>query len=190
MEHKDIVLTSRTRLNDLLTGIAGGLEIFEGVSFIGPAVKIINAIVKIVLDMQKVNYSCGRLAWRASTLLLDLANRMKGRWSQASRSLVRNVQTYQRVLTGIRDMLLQASQRSWASRLVSKVSLKRELKHYDALLDHKFQRFQVAETIEMHYTLDMMHSQKSTTSLTPEFSAILTDRLTDWLQFSTRITDP
>ncbi|KAJ7100388.1 hypothetical protein C8R44DRAFT_747442 [Mycena epipterygia] len=167
---RDIVLTSRARLNDLLSTVAGSLKVFEGVSIIGPAVKIINAIVRLVLVGQGIwrrsNMGVGG-AWRASTLLLDLAKRMDGRWSQASRGLVQNVQHYQRVLTGIRDMITEASRRSWASRLLRNSSMKREMKHYNALLDHEFQRFQIAETVEMHYTLDLMHGQQSTTSLTP-----------------------
>ncbi|KAJ7476540.1 hypothetical protein FB451DRAFT_1460638 [Mycena latifolia] len=162
----DIVLSSRSRLNELLTGIAGSLKVFEDVSIVGPAVKIVTAIVRLVLDMEKVKFACGRLAWRASTLLLDLARRMDGRWSGAPKELAQNIRNYQKILTGIRDMILEVSRRSWASRLLSNSTFKREMKHYNALLDHEFQRFQIGETVEIHYTLGMLRAQQSTTSLT------------------------
>jgi hypothetical protein len=46
---KDIVLSSRTQLNDLLTTITGSLKVFENAPFIGSAVKIVFIIVELVL---------------------------------------------------------------------------------------------------------------------------------------------
>ncbi|KAJ7359608.1 hypothetical protein DFH08DRAFT_801389 [Mycena albidolilacea] len=54
-------------------------------------------------------------------------------------------------------------------RPTSHSTFKRQMKHYNMLLDHGFQRFQVhniiGETVEIHYTMDMMHAQLSTMSL-------------------------
>lgn len=62
------------------------------------AATVLLAILQLVQDIERNKDDCLRLARRAANVLLDLSQRMNGRWDSAPTALVNNILQFERSL--------------------------------------------------------------------------------------------
>ncbi|TFY77092.1 hypothetical protein EWM64_g6919 [Hericium alpestre] len=120
------------------------------------AASIVLTILETVRDVKSNQQDCSRLSRRAARLLVDLANRMEGKWETAPKALIENVREFERTLVCIRDFMKDMAHANWVNRILSKSSIEAALDDFNYALEESARAFQIASLIEIHHAGELV----------------------------------
>ncbi|TFY73312.1 hypothetical protein EWM64_g10700 [Hericium alpestre] len=125
------------------------------------AASIVLTILETIRDVKSNQQDCSRLSRRAARLLVDLANRMEGKWETAPKALIENVRELERTLVCICDFMKDMAQTKWVNRILSKSSIEAALDDFNYVLEESARAFQIASLIEIHHAVGSLQAGSS-----------------------------
>ncbi|KAA1467028.1 hypothetical protein DENSPDRAFT_868817 [Dentipellis sp. KUC8613] len=150
------------------------------------AASIVLTILQTVQEVKSSQQDCQRLARRTARLLIELGRRMDGRWENAPKALLQNVNEFQTTLVCIQQFMQDMAETKWVNRLLSKSSIENSLAEFNSALEDAARSFQIASLIDIHYAIGSMDS-RGTTTISQSYDLIEGSEIDSSYQGNTRL---